>query len=235
MDPIAAKAVFWILMVLSGGVWFVSLHAALNLGQSNRKPKELFTAFGQEQSSQRVCITGERTVLGALDFVSRAIASNLTKIGVPGMFASLFEIVNRTPKLIEVRKTGPLVCNQSTGMYFSEAEFNLQYDGENRVLVKYRIGFERLLRVLRRTSLVLILGCGLPTLFFVGCVVWFVAVQNPNPATRWQVFQLLQLTHVLWPPFLVMYVYRVGRTHARTYVSNVLATLDVTFPSIKNI
>ena len=233
MDATTAQLVFGSIMAVAAGVWFVSLRMALHLGQAEPMPEDSFASFTEQPkaASDESEITGERTVRGEPESVSQAIAKSLVAVGVPGMFASLFEIRERTPEKVRIQKTGPLVCNQPTGMYFSEAEFDLHYAGENHVLVTYRIGFARLGQALRRVALMIILGLGLPVLLIVGGILWFAVVQNPNPDTRWHVLQLFQVVHVLWPPFLVMYFYRAGRTHARTYVSNVLASLEVPSPA----
>ena len=120
MDPVTTQIVFGVLMAVAGGVWFVSLRMALNLGQPKPKAEESFAAFADvSKPADDSSITGERTVRGEPEAVSQAIAKNLITIGVPGMFASLFEIADRTPERVLVKKTGPLVCNQPTGMYFS--------------------------------------------------------------------------------------------------------------------
>ena len=80
---------------------------------------------------------------------------------------------------------------------------------------------------IRIVSLSLILGLGLPAILIVGGVIWYFVVNSPNPSVRWQVLQLLQLVHVIWPPFLVLYFYRAGRRHGRTFVSNVLSLLEL--------
>jgi hypothetical protein len=49
------------------------------------------------------------------------------------------------------------------------------------------------------------------TALVVGC--WLLSTRvasSPNPAVRWQVFQMLQAVHFLWPPFLFAALYRRG-------------------------
>ena len=177
--------------------------------------------------TKKMQLPGRKQSEGLRTPVSRAVARSLLKTSVPGMFAGLFEIVEQNPQSLLIRKTGPLVCNQPTGMYVSEAEFHFEPETNESVLVSYRIGFDRLLTGLRRIAIGLILGVGLPVLVLVGGLIWFQVVQHDNPNVRWQVFQTLQIGHVLWPPFLVMSFYRSGKTHARTYIANVLSTVDL--------
>jgi hypothetical protein len=45
-----------------------------------------------------------------------------------------------------------------------------------------------------------------------GCWLMFTyVVASPNPDVRWQTFQMLQVGHFLWPPFLFGALYRRGR------------------------
>jgi len=39
-------------------------------------------------------------------------------------------------------------------------------------------------------------------------LLWNYVAPNPNLAVRWQVVQILQISHILWPPFLVYFIYK---------------------------
>jgi hypothetical protein len=112
-------------------------------------------------------------------------------------------------------------------MYFSEAEITFEPLGNNRTTVTYVLGFDRLVRLIRRISLGIILGIGLPTLLLVGTLIWFLVLPSPVDAVRWQVFQTFQIVHALWPPFLFIGLYSTGRRQSKTYFSNLLTTLEV--------
>ena len=113
------------------------------------------------------------------------------------------------------------------GLYFSEAEFNFEPLGGDAVRVTYHLGYERLISLSRRVSLMVIFGAGLPLMLIVGAVVWFFVVNNAEPAVRWQVFQCFQIFHAIWPPFLLLSLYSMGRRHSKTFASNILATLEL--------
>ncbi|MEQ9409052.1 MAG: hypothetical protein RIK87_15050 [Fuerstiella sp.] len=229
MEPQLAEITFVVIMSVGVCVWLLSLHMALNLGRHRRRDAEPWTPLSDlEINAGSPCdLTGQKTVRGHAEDVSKTLARTLLNLNVPGMFATLFEMVERTPERLEFRKTGPLVCNQPTGMYFSEAVFTLERTGANQVLVSYRLGFERLVKVLRRTALALILGLGFPVLMTVGILIPWLVLKHPNPAVRWQVFQTLQIVHVLWPPFLIIYLFRSGHRHARTFMANVLTSVEL--------
>ncbi len=51
----------------------------------------------------------------------------------------------------------------------------------------------------------------------------FVA-QSPNAVVRWQAFQILQIAHVLWPPFLVSKLFQTRLTYAPGFTRSAIAT-----------
>jgi hypothetical protein len=58
-------------------------------------------------------------------------------------------------------------------------------------------------------------------------VIWFLVVQSDEAAIRWQVLQCLQIAHAIWPPFMITGIYSMGRRHSKTFVSNLLTTLEL--------
>lgn len=234
MNQFAAQIVFAIIMSVATLVWMISLRKAARLGQKPTEPAD-DTHTGWAEPTAVQCstgefdsVTGEQSVRAEYDSIARRLGHRLTNVAVPGQFASLFEVTEHQPERLVLQKTGSLVCNQPSGMYFSDLAFDFAPAGEGFTEVKYQIGFGRLRNMLRRSALGVILGLGLPLLLILGSVIWVFVVNNENPAVRWQVFQTLQVVHVLWPPFLIMHLYRSGQRHARTFVSNHLRQLEFT-------
>jgi hypothetical protein len=50
-------------------------------------------------------------------------------------------------------------------------------------------------------------------------------VTSPDPATRMQTLQMLQIVHFLWPPFLFGGLYRAGRGALRANLDTLLHNL----------
>lgn len=97
--------------------------------------------------------------------------------------------------------------------------------GKIRSWLFHVCAYEGLIRRIRTIALVLILGIGLPVMLLVGSLVWTFAI--PSPMMRWQVLQTLQIVHALWPPFLVMWLYSVGRTQSKILIENVIASSEI--------
>jgi hypothetical protein len=224
MDENVAKVVFAAIMTVGFLIWLWSLQKALAIGR--RQVQRDWRMLPEEQGGQVDVETGSRIVRGEPEELSQALARALTQHGIGG-FAPLFEITERTASRIALKKTGPLVCNQPAGLYFSEAEINFDYLGNGTTRVTYILGFDRLEKLMRRIALSIILGIGLPVLVIVGCVMWFLVIPNQAEVVRWQVLQSMQIAHVLWPPFLFMALQSTGRRQAKTYFSNLLSTLEL--------
>jgi hypothetical protein len=224
MDENVARLIFAAVMMVGFFFWLWSLQKALALGRQS-EPAD-WRMLPEEQVAHADTETGSRIVRGEPELLSQSLARSLTQLGAGG-FAPLFEIIERNSERIALKKTGPLMCNQPAGMYFSEAEITFEPLGNETTRVSYLLGFDRLVKRVRVISLSIILGIGLPVLLIVGGVIWFFVLPSPAPGVRWQVLQTFQIIHALWPPFLVLGLYNTGRRQAKTYFSNLLSTLEL--------
>ena len=224
MGEETALIIFAAIMAVGFLVWLWSLAKALHMGA---RPAETdWRLLVEERATPRDIESGERTVRGNPEKLSKTLARSLTQLNV-GAFGSLFEITERTKNRIALKKTGPLMCNQPAGLYFREVEITFEGLGNDTTRVSYVLGFDRLTRRLKMVTLLIILGIGLPLMLIVGAAIWFLVLPTGDPAVRWQVFQTLQIIHGLWPPFLIMGIYSAGRRQARTYFSKLLSTLEL--------
>ena len=212
MDSTWATVIFWAIMAGGFIVWLCSLSVALRLGTTPIRSSSPTADF--EPKSWAGTEFGSRTVQGTPAKLSKALARALTQLNVGG-FTSLYEIVDRTDQNLVVRKTGPLVCNQPSGLYFSEAKIAFDYLGNGTTRVSYELGYDRLAKRMRSIALGIIFLIGLPVMLIVGGAVWHFVLSSTNPNTRWQVLQTLQITHALWPPFIFIAVYALGRRSQR--------------------
>ncbi|MBP85606.1 MAG: hypothetical protein CMJ64_02645 [Planctomycetaceae bacterium] len=211
MDQATATLVFAAIMGIGLIFWAYSLIKTRRIGHESVE-QDLWKP-GAELPGSSTTQSGERTIHGDPEKLSKALVRSLLQVNI-GMFGSLYEVVERTAKRVVLKKTGPLVCNQPAGLYFSEAEFYFEPLGGDAVRVSYELGYDRLVRLAKRVALVIIVGVGLPVMVIVEALIWFLVVQNQDPAIRWQVFQCFQISHALWPPFLMIGMYSMGRCHS---------------------
>jgi hypothetical protein len=224
MTQEAATAIFVAIMTVGFLVWLWSLQKTLALGQRSVTPD--WRMLPEQQTAPTDTESGSRTVRCEPEALSQALARSLTQMNVGG-FLPLYEITERTSQRIGLKKTGPLMCNQPAGMYFSEGEITFDGLPNGSTKVSYALGFDRLVKRVKTIALAIIFGVGLPLLIIVGAVVWVWVLPSPHPAVRWQVLQTLQIAHGLWPPFLFLGLYSTGRRQSKTYFSNLLSTLEL--------
>jgi hypothetical protein len=58
-------------------------------------------------------------------------------------------------------------------------------------------------------------------------ILWNYAAPNPDPTFRWQSIQILQVVHVLWPPFLIAHLHGKFVKAMQTFVNNLPILLEV--------
>ena len=222
MDSVTANQLFVSIMAIGCGVWLWSLMRALRLGRSPRHPDR----YAAEQPLEFDAETGELTVQGDCASLSEALVGSIRQRR-NGLWESPLKVTEHSSERVTITRTGSLICNQPAGLYFSEVDFRFVPLGAGTVRVSYCIGYARLVRLLKKIALWIILGLGLPVIVIVGLVVWVFVVHCESPIIRWQVLQTLQIIHVLWPPFLVLWFYTLGRRQTKVFVENLIKSLEI--------
>ncbi len=221
MSSITASQLFALIMAVGCGVWLWSLIRAIRLGraptQSDRFRMELPAEFDTDTGELK--LPGDPASLS--ETLVRAIRQSRT-----GMLGTQFKVTEHTADRVSLTRIGSLLRNQPAGLHFSEADFRFVPLGDRTVRVEYCIGYAGLVRRLKKIALSIIWGLGLPVILIVGAVIWFFVVRSENPVVRWQVLQTLQILHVLWPPFLVLWFYTLGRRQSKAFVENLLSSLE---------
>lgn len=118
------------------------------------------------------------------------------------------KIVEKTDERIGFERLDPGIANQPAARWFRRGEFRFMPRRQNRTQVEWAVepaAFRWMLGV----------GAIVQTLGLVGLIVgcWAMSAYvatSPEPGVRWQSLQMLQVVHVLWPPFLFAGLYRRG-------------------------
>jgi hypothetical protein len=78
------------------------------------------------------------------------------------------------------------------------------------------------------TGMMGVLLFGLAPLVLVGvaAALWNYVAPNPNPAVRWQALQILQICHVLWPPFLIYFIYQRTLTTIKSAITRLQMLIE---------
>lgn len=102
---------------------------------------------------------------------------------------------------------------QSPSRFLRKAEFRFRPSGGRRTRIDYEIELSSGRGLMLGGMIFQMLGLAAIVAGFV--LVSTYVVPNPDPAVRGQTFQMLQVAHFLWPPFLFGTLYRRGRNALR--------------------
>lgn len=221
MDTDKATLVFMLAMAAGILVWLWSLIKTLRFGRV-AAPQDRFTYDDRDDFFQEA---GAVVVPCHREQTSRALARAVRQLGL-GTLDPIYKVTEESVDRVSIEKTGPLICNQPSTLYFTDAEFALDRQGQDATKVSYQLGFAKLTRLLRKVSLSIIFGIGLPVLVIVGLVIWNFVLQSDQPAIRWQVLQTFQIVHALWPPFLVLWLGGSGRKKSKAFIENLISSME---------
>lgn len=227
------EIIFFSVFAIAVIVWGISLRMAAQLGRGLSKDLSASENEWQQptrdtllEDQDRWEVQGAETIdcdspADAIQRLARKVADGMGNAPAANQFRIEKAEVNR----LLVSGTGPAVLNRGAAMPFDDAEFEAVSQGSQKIEIQYRLRFTRLQKRVRRICMWIILGLGLPVMLIGFTVLWMFVVQNPNPAVRWQVFQSLQVAHVLWPPFLFLAHYKGAIRNAKNSVPNMLRSL----------
>jgi hypothetical protein len=90
--------------------------------------------------------------------------------------------------------------------WFRRGQLRLTPLGDDSTRIDYALELKPLDGWLRAASVVQL--AGLLVLVGLFWLLYTLVVPAPQPGVRWQVLQMFQVSHVLWPPFLLIALYR---------------------------
>lgn len=199
MSPELAQQVVIGITVVGAVVWLWSLTFLMKSARSMKSPMEALDDGSPPDGS----ISGVAEVDGDPKVLVARAASLLAK----GTLGSL-KIVEKTDARLVFERTDPGIARQSVGRLFRRGEFRFTSLRQNRTQVAWSVEAGHFRWLLWIGGLVLALGL-VALIVLCWAIMTFVAT-SPVPAIRWQSLQMLQVIHLLWPPFLFGGLYRRG-------------------------
>jgi hypothetical protein len=150
--------------------------------------------------------TGSAEVDGQADVLANKAASMLAK-GIIGTM----KITAKTAERIAFERLDATTNNQP---WFQRGELRFTQVRQGRCQIEWAVELSN------RTWLLWLGGVfqvvGLIALVAGGWAIYTYVVSSPDPAVRWQTLQMLQVSHFLWPPFLMGGLYRQGMRQVLT-------------------
>jgi hypothetical protein len=139
-----------------------------------------------------------------------ALAANAASILAKGSLFGPVKILAKTDDQIAFECLGAMAANQVGARWFRRAILRFSAREHGRTCVEWGVELIPMTWLVSLGVLFQVLGL---LALVLGCWALFVFVaSSPNAAIRWQTFQMLQVSHFLWPPFLVGALCRKART-----------------------
>jgi hypothetical protein len=199
MPPEVAQQVIFAITAVGFVVWLCSLSFLL-------KSAQMLPSGSQneiDEPTARKWITGCAEVEG----IPKALAAKAAAILASGNLGAL-RIVEKTDDKIVFERLNPGMGKQPPGRWFRRGEIRFTSLGQNRTQVHWTVEPVSGRWLLGVGGIVQ--GLGLVGLIVGGWAMSTYIAPSPDPAVRWQSLQMLQVVHVLWPPFLFGGLYRRG-------------------------
>lgn len=199
MSPEVAEALVFGITAVGFVVWLISL----NLLVKSAKLVQPEMRDGFAESPTPNWLTGSDELEGD----PTTLAAKAAEVLARGTLGPV-KIVNKTDERIVFERIDPGIANQPPGRWFRRGELRFTGLRQNRTQVEWAVepaGFQWMLGVGGIVQTVGLVG------LIVGC--WAMSTYvapSPDPDVRWQSLQMLQVVHVLWPPFLFGGLYRRG-------------------------
>jgi hypothetical protein len=206
VDPEAAQILLLAITAVAVIVWLIGLRflvASARAGKPGPGDENAETDFSPSAATNQ--LTGSAEVEGQPGVLAARAASVLAK-GNP--FGPI-KIVEKTASRIVFERLVPSVVNQPASRWFRRGELRITPLGQGRSRVEWAVELTNMGWLLKLGALFQVLGL---VAIAVGCwAIYTYVVSSPDPAVRWQTLQMLQVSHFLWPSFLVGGLYRRGR------------------------
>lgn len=134
------------------------------------------------------------------------------------------KILEKSKNQLQFEIVGPAVMSQHHHTkWFQHAVLRFTSRGGNSTRIDYAVELAPLRFLIGIATVIQILGLAI---LLAGA--WFIytfVVSSPQEAIRWQTLQMLQIIHLLWPPFLFIILYRRGREEIKARLEAFLTNL----------
>jgi hypothetical protein len=207
MDPETAQIVLIAIAAAGAVVWLIAL--GFLIASARPRPAGVGDEGGLADEWPPEWLSGSTEVEGdAAELSTRAaslLARGTTFPGVP------LKIVEKTDRHVRFERAGLLFGRRSPGSVLrGELRFTPAGQGRTRVAWGAEPSDLRFLLWLGGAFL----AAGLVVLVTLCWALDTWVASSPDPTVRWQIFQMFQAVHFLWPPFLFGGLYRAGRKWA---------------------
>ncbi len=208
MDISIAQYVFAGIATVEFLVWLIA-YQLIRWTSVQTTPSSAQEHLGNLESFSPDFYYGSLEVEGDSHSLMERAASLLVRDGTSSL--GTIKIIERTPRSLTFEKVAGWGGNLARYQGFKRGILRSSDQGGD-TRIDYALDFSPL-RTLLRTAQILNL-IGFVVLVVAGVLLYNFVVTSNNPAIRWQTIQMIQVGHLLWPPFLFLGIYRRVRAEA---------------------
>ena len=200
MNSATAEIVLYAITTIGAVVWCFSLRFLLNSrGARQRAPADRFPITKPAPNN---VIQGSAKVEGEPGELAIKAAEALAN-GIDIQIGRL-KVVERTDEKVAFEGGGP--SHKPAGQIIHRGEIRFRRVSRGKTDIDYEVEISRGRGLFIGGVIFQILGLVALAMGFLLSHLFF--VQNRDPEVRWQTFQMVQVVHFLWPPFLFGGLYR---------------------------
>jgi hypothetical protein len=210
MDQQTAQWVLYAITVAAGVAWMAGLRflvRSVRISQSGHSRE--ISRFGEEPPPANVMV-GTAEVEGMAESLSSKAASILA--GDASRFGCV-KIVERTNDCLRFEASPSATATPPAAQCLRGGQLRFTPVEHNRTRIDYGIDVSAGRGLLWGGAIFVVLGLIAVLVGYAAIQTW--VVPNPHVAVRAQIFQMFQVAHFLWPPFLFGGIYRRQRSAVR--------------------
>lgn len=212
MDTETARTVLYVITAIGGIVWLLGMQfVARSFRLERDAAQQAMNQFTMNESPPGRLLVGRAEVEGRPDALAARAASILAKGGA-GLLGPV-KILRKTEDRVVFEGADLNTTGQPGWRSVRRGQIQFTALGHDRTAIDYAVEIRGGRGLLLGGTVSVLLG--LVALCVGFTLILTLVVPAPNPAVRAQTFQMVQVVHFLWPPFLFGALYRAGHRSVR--------------------
>lgn len=212
MSVADAQFIFFTALAIAGAIWMLDLWLALRIGECRTASWHDDRNFHGPGGEIQCDMPAER-LFPRLKKLLRHQAITVSTIR--------FAVREENDNSLTFERLGPILCNLPSGVAFSSVKFEMA-EKQGKQVLRYQLDQYAVMNALKRTALGICLFLTIPVITIIAACIWYFCVNSEQIAIRYQVYQMLQMIHVLWPPLLFVSIAGQMQRGVRYFIENVV-------------
>lgn len=220
MKPETAEIVLFVIAGIAAGVWVLGMLFLFSAAKTSQtQMRQANDPFETDAWEPRNSLHGQAEVEGDPGELATRTAALLVKSGRDSLGS--VKVLKKTDDRVEFESSG--TYGGHSNLPACRGQIRLAPSGTNQTTASYMVEVTGGRWLLRIGYLVQVVGLAALVAGFL--LIRTHLVPHPSPAARWQTFQMAQIIHFLWPPFLLGGLYRMQFRQLRSTLDTLISNL----------